>query len=173
VTARYCVRCGAPLAEGVRFGRLRKLCRFCGYIHFQDPKVAVAALLKHDDCILLVRRAVPPRAGFWALPAGYMDADEVPEAALERELAEETGLAVRCAGLRGVQSLAGWAERRGILIVYHAELRDPQQGCDNDDLDGHDDVSAVHWFRPAEIPWADLAFESTAQNLRDWLADLP
>jgi ADP-ribose pyrophosphatase YjhB (NUDIX family) len=170
VIERYCVCCGAPLAEGVRFGRLRKYCRFCGHTHFREPKVAVAALLNHRDCVLLVRRAAEPRSGYWALPAGYMDGDELPEGALVREVLEETGLAVRPAGLHAVVPLAGWAERRGILVVYKAELLDPVPGCSNDGLIAQDDVSEVRWFTAADIPWSDLAFDTTAQFLRDWVS---
>jgi ADP-ribose pyrophosphatase YjhB (NUDIX family) len=168
LTAKYCLNCGAPLAEGVRFGRTRKLCRYCGFVYFREPKVAVAALLSQDGCVLLVRRAAPPRLGFWALPAGYMDADELPEEALAREVAEETGLEVRVLGLHAVAPLAGWAERRGVLLVYRAALADPALACVNDRLEAHDDVSEVRWFTAAEIPWDDLAFESTAQFLREW-----
>ena len=161
----YCPRCGAPLAEGVAFGRTRRLCRYCGFIHFRDPKVAVAGLISDGDRVLLVRRAVIPRVGFWALPAGYMDADELPEDAAAREVAEETGLTVRVGELHGVARLAGWAERRGILLVYRAE---PVAG----ELTPHDDVSAARWFRPEEIPWDELAFESTGQFLKEWVASL-
>ncbi len=168
--ARYCLRCGAPLAEGVRFGKSRKYCRYCGYTHFNEPKVAVSALLSHRGCVLLVRRAVPPRLGYWALPAGYMEADELPEEALAREVLEETGLEARATQLHAVAPLAGWRERRGILVAYRAELVDPALACDNERLTPRDDVSAARWFTAADIPWPDLAFDSTAQFLRDWIA---
>lgn len=163
MTYTYCPHCGAPLAEGVKFGRVRRLCRYCGFIHFADPKVAVAALVSDGARVLLVRRAVIPRIGYWALPAGYMDADELPEEALAREVAEETGLRVHVLGLHAVAPLGGWAERRGILLLYRAELAGgvPTAG---------DDVSEVRWFTADAIPWPDLAFDSTAQFLQDWLA---
>lgn len=167
----YCPRCAAPLAEEMRFGRRHEVCRHCGFIHFNDPKVAVAALLSQDGCVLLVRRAAPPRQGFWALPAGYMDADEAPEEALQREVEEETGLRARCLGLHAVAELAGWAERRGILLVYRAEPVDVAAGCDDARLVAGDDVSAARWFTAAEIPWGELAFESTEQFLRKWATD--
>ena len=161
----YCPRCGAPLTEGIKFGRPRRVCRNCGFIHFADPKVAVAARVSDGARVLLVRRAAVPRIGCWALPAGYMDADELPEAAVAREIAEETGLAIRVLGLHGVAPLAGWAEPRGILLLYRAE---PAGG----ELAAGDDVSDVRWFARHEIPWEDLAFESTAQFLREWAAEL-
>ena len=149
----------------MRFGRLRRVCRYCGFIHFIEPKVAVAALVSDRARVLLVRRAAVPQIGFWALPAGYMDADELPEEAVAREVAEETGITIRVLGLHGVAPLAGWAERRGILVLYAAE---PVAG----EIAAADDVSEVRWFTQETIPWDELAFESTAQFLREWLASL-
>jgi 8-oxo-dGTP diphosphatase len=94
-----------------------------------------------------------------------MDSDELPEEALIREVAEETGINVRPKALHSVASLAGWAERRGILLVYRAE---PVDGT----LMARDDVSDVRWFRPSEVPWDELAFDSTTRLVRDWLASL-
>jgi ADP-ribose pyrophosphatase YjhB (NUDIX family) len=159
---RYCPRCSAPLAEGEKFARRRKFCRYCGFIHFVEPKVAVAALASDGERVLLVKRAASPRVGYWALPAGYMDADELPEEALRREVAEETGVLVRVKRLQGVAPLAGWAERRGILLLYEAE---PVGG----ELAPADDVSDARWFGRDEIPWDELAFESTAEFVRGWV----
>lgn len=161
----YCPQCGAPLAEGIKFGRSRRFCRYCGFIHFSDPKVAVAALVSDGRRVLLVRRAAIPRIGYWALPAGYMDADEAPEEALAREVAEETGVIIRVTSLHGIAPLGGWQEHRGILLLYRAE---PVAGGEPS---AADDVSEVRWFSAAEIPWPELAFESTAEFLREWVAE--
>lgn len=163
MTYTYCPHCGAPLADGLKFGRVRRVCRYCGFTHFVEPKVAVAALVSDGARVLLVRRAAVPRIGFWALPAGYMDGDELPEEAVVREVAEETGITIRVLGLHGIAPLAGWAERRGILVLYAAE---PIAG----EAAAADDVSEVRWFAQEEIPWDELAFESTAQFLRGWIA---
>ncbi len=158
----YCPHCAAPLADDFVFGRMRRRCRYCGFIQFHDPKVAVAGLVTDAGRVLLVRRAAVPRIGFWALPAGYMDADELPEEAVVREIAEETGIATRVIGLHGIAALAGWAERRGILLIYRAQAVRGTPAA-------HDDVSEARWFAAAEIPWAELAFESTVQALREWI----
>ena len=160
----YCPRCGAPLAEGIRFGRSRRFCLHCGYVHFHDPKVAVGALVSDGQRVLLVRRSVPPRAGYWAFPAGYMDGDELPEEALAREVVEEAGLRVQVRDLQAVTPLGGWGEQRGLLLLYRAEPAGP---CG--ELSAHDDVSEVRWFKPEEIPWDELAFESTVEFLRRWM----
>ncbi len=161
----FCPRCGAPLTEDTAFGRLHRLCRYCGFIQFRDPKVAVGALLIKGPEVLLVRRSAEPRVGFWALPAGYMDADEDPEEALVREIAEEAGLAVRVVELAGIVPLAGWRERRGIMLVYRAEAT-------GGELVAGDDVSEARWFKPADIPWDHIAFESTTEFLRTWASEI-
>jgi 8-oxo-dGTP diphosphatase len=168
---RYCPHCSAPLAEGQKFGRMRRFCRYCGFIHFVEPKVAVAAVVSDGERVLLVRRAAIPRVGYWALPAGYMDADELPEDALVREIAEETGVTVRVLDLRGVAPLAGWKERRGILVLYEAEPLDrvgvSANAADAGVIAG-DDVSDARWFTRDEVPWDELAFESTAEYVARW-----
>ncbi len=161
----YCPRCGAPLAEGEKFGRLRRFCRYCGFIHFTDPKVAVAALVTNGRRVLLVRRLAIPRIGYWALPAGYMDADEDPEEALVREVLEETGIRVRVSTFDRVAPLAGWDERRGILLLYRAEAIEGE-------ATGGDDVSEARWFGAEEIPWHALAFDSTKELVRAWVSEL-
>jgi ADP-ribose pyrophosphatase YjhB (NUDIX family) len=162
----FCPSCGAPMADTVAFGRVRRRCGYCGFVQFKDPKVAVAAVISRERRVLLVRRAVRPRAGFWALPAGYMDSDELPEETLVREVAEETGITIRVLGLNTVVPLGGWQERRGILLVYWAEYIDGTTVA-------ADDVSEVAWFEPGQVPWHELAFESTAQLLHNWIATLP
>jgi ADP-ribose pyrophosphatase YjhB (NUDIX family) len=157
---RYCPRCAAPLAEGEKFGRIRRYCRYCGFIHFVEPKVAVAAVVSDGERVLLVRRGALPRIGFWALPAGYMDADEAPEEAVLREVAEETGVSAHVVGFEGVTVMGGWQERRGVLLLYRAEATGGVQAGD--------DVSDARWFSREEIPWDALAFESTAEAVAAW-----
>jgi ADP-ribose pyrophosphatase YjhB (NUDIX family) len=164
---RYCPHCAAPLAEGEKFGRTRRFCRYCGFIHFAEPKVAVAAVVSDGKRILLVRRAAIPRIGYWALPAGYMDGDELPEEALVREVGEETGVTVRVLGLQGIAPLAGWQERRGILVLYRAEPLNGNMQADADATAG-DDVSEARWFARDEVPWNELAFESTLEYVAKW-----
>jgi ADP-ribose pyrophosphatase YjhB (NUDIX family) len=169
----FCPRCGAPLSEQVAFGRPRRVCRYCGFIHFKDPKVAVAALVSADGRVLLVRRAVMPGIGLWALPAGYMDQDESPQEALAREVSEETGLTVRPGALHSIAALGGWEERRGILLLYHAELAESVTPAPATTAPvAGDDVSEARWFTSAEVPWGELAFESTEAFLRDWAQGL-
>jgi len=157
----FCPRCGQALEDREAFGRVRRACPACGFIFFRDPKVAVGALIERAGRVLLVRRAVIPNIGRWALPAGFMDDDETPEEALRREVQEETGLTVRVGDVLGVYPLIS-PNGRGVIIIYraHADASEPRAG---------DDVSEVRWFGPDELP-DDLAFESTRQALALWQA---
>ena len=93
--AHFCPQCGSPLHLETRYGRERPVCAACGHTVFFDPKVAVVAFVVDDDRVLMVRRAHDPGKGGWALPAGFVEYDEDPARAAERETLEETGLIVR------------------------------------------------------------------------------
>ncbi len=155
----FCPRCGHLLEDREAFGRVRRVCPACGFVFFRDHKVAVGALIERDGRVLLVRRAVTPRMGMWALPAGYMDYDETPRVALRREVKEETGLDVAVGDVLDVFPLDN-PDARGVIILYWAR-------ADAGEPHAADDVSDVRWFTPDELP-SELAFESTRQALALW-----
>jgi ADP-ribose pyrophosphatase YjhB (NUDIX family) len=159
---RFCPRCGQPLTQQEAFGRLRPVCAACGFVHFRDPKVAAAVLLCDQDRVLLVQRAVDPRRGFWALPAGFVEVDELPHEAAAREALEETGLHVVVGDLLRIRRMTN-PDKPGLLLTYQGEVI-------GGDLQANDDVSAARWFSAGEIPWNELAFETTHETLRQWLA---
>ncbi|MFC2053964.1 NUDIX domain-containing protein [Chloroflexota bacterium] len=152
----YCPRCGTPVIQAERAGRLRPVCPHCGWIYFADPKVAVAALITRENKVLLVRRTVDPQRGLWALPAGYVDAGEDPVSALERECLEETGLTVRVTGLLDVLNGQEHPNGAHIIIVYRAEVV-------SGSLRPDDDVDRADYFRRNNLP--ALAFTSTRKLL--------
>ena len=107
-----------------------------------------------------MRRAIEPRYGTWTFPGGFMEIDETAEEAAVRETDEEVGLSLTLGRLLGVYSRPG----PGILVVVfraRAGRKAPQRG--------HECLETA-WFRPDEIPWDDLAFETTGWALRDWVA---
>jgi ADP-ribose pyrophosphatase YjhB (NUDIX family) len=156
----FCPRCGHPLIDRTHFGKTRRSCDACGFIHFRDPKVAAAVLILEDDRVLLVRRAVEPERGKWALPAGYVDYGEDPREAAIREVEEETGLQVQLTGLSDV--LPGEVPGAGatIVILYVGEVI-------GGELAPHDDVDKVRFFGRDDLP--DVAFHSTQLLLMRWL----
>ena len=153
---KYCLRCGTPLTDAIRFGQLRRVCPACDWIYFADPKVAAAILIEQDNKVLLVRRAIDPGRGQWTLPAGFVDAGEDPAMAAERECLEETGLQVQATDL--ITVLFGQEHPRGahIIIFYRGILIGGQ-------ATPADDVDEVGFFAREELP--TLAFRTTIQVL--------
>ncbi len=131
----------------------------CGRIHFVDPKVAAAVLVEHEGRILLCRRAVVPEQGLWTLPAGFVEADEDPRLAAERECLEETALKVRAGEV--IDVIGGREHPRGasIVIVYRAELL-------GGELHAADDVDEARFFAPDVLP--ALAFSATRRAVSVW-----
>jgi 8-oxo-dGTP diphosphatase len=159
----FCPACGKRVELREAFGRIRPVCPHCGRVHFQDPKVAAAALVVRDRKVLLVRRVNVPERGKWTLPAGFVEFDEDPRLAAVRECEEETGLKVRVTDL--VDVIYGQEHPRGasIVIVYRAEIAEG-------DLGAHDDADAAGFFGPDELP--PLAFRATRSVLDRWRSEV-
>ena len=87
----FCSKCGAPVAlrtpEGDHLSRY--VCEACGTIHYENPRLVVGCVPEHEGRILLCRRAIEPRHGYWTLPAGFMENDETLQQAAMRESREE------------------------------------------------------------------------------------
>ncbi|MBM3960115.1 MAG: NUDIX domain-containing protein [SAR202 cluster bacterium] len=150
---RFCAHCGAPLARA----QGRPSCQRCGRVSYLDPKLAAAAMVTVDGRLLLVRRAIEPAIGKWSFPSGYVDRGEVVEAAVAREVREETGLEVAVNWLVGLYSRAGNAV---VLAVYDVRVRGGEM---------HPGVEAMELglFDPGSLP--DLAFEHDMAIVEDWL----
>ncbi len=157
----FCQVCGAPMIDKLAFGQVRRACSACGFVHFDDPKVAAAAFIERGDRVLLVRRALNPERGKWALPAGYVDYGEDPRHAVVREVLEETGLTMEVTGLLDVLGAPG-TFGASIIIVYGGRIvggtASPQ-----------DDVDAILWYAAGD-PLPPLAFHSTQSLLAAWIA---
>ncbi len=163
---QYCPMCATPLVERALYGRTRRTCPACGFVRFHDPKVAVIGLITSGDRVLLIQRGVNPEKGKWALPGGYMDAGEMPEAALRRELCEEIRLEVDHLRFLDVFAIAAATGAvLGIVLAYAASPMGggwPQPAAE-------DDVTDARWFGVAELP-DELAFDSTRLLLAAWSA---
>ncbi|NOZ71626.1 MAG: NUDIX domain-containing protein [Chloroflexi bacterium] len=107
--------------------------------------------------VLLIRRNVIPRIGYWALPSGFVEYDEQPRPALQREVQEETGLLVEVGRILDVFALSD-PRKQGVFLLFMAQLQSGK-------LQAGDDVSEVQWFRQSEIPWDEIAFP----QMREWL----
>ena len=159
---RFCPRCGNPLDSRVlRAGEPPRLvCGACAFVFFLDPKVAAGVVFSYDGGVLLVQRAIHPSYGKWVFPGGYVDRGETLESAALREVREESGLVVRLTRLLGVYS---FPDNPVIVVAYAGDVTGGSLTIDDESL-------AVRSFPPAEIPWDQLAFPSTVQALRHYLA---
>ena len=119
-------------------------------------------LLSDHGRVLLIRRAVDPGRGLWALPAGFVEVDELPHEAATREALEETGLHVEIGDLLRIRRMAN-PDKPGLLLTYSGRVL-------AGDLQANDDVSEARWFGVHELPWDELAFETTRESLSEWLA---
>src|SRR5262245_26896334 len=140
----YCPRCGAALERRFADGREREVCSVCGYVFYRNPIPAVGVVVELDGRVVLVRRRYDPRAGCWALPAGFMELGESAEEAATRECHEETGLLVQVDHLLGVYSF-GYGEGTGLLIIYAATAT-------GGELVAADDATEVGVFAPDALP---------------------
>jgi ADP-ribose pyrophosphatase YjhB (NUDIX family) len=164
---RFCLRCGGPIERRqLKPGEPDRLvCATCGFVFYLDPKIAVGTIVRTAAAsrrIVLVRRAIEPGYGKWVFPGGYVDRGEMLTTAARREAREECGLDVRLDGLVNVYSYAG---RTPIIIVYAATATGGTLNPDEECLEAAE-------FDVAEIPWNELAFRSTHEGLRDYLAGL-
>ena len=162
VTYRFCPACAGTLElRRLKAGDpMRHVCTTCGQVIYLDPKVAVGTIIGDDQGrVLLVRRAIEPGYGLWVFPGGYVDRGEEVTAAAIREASEEAGLDVRLDGLVNIYSYPG---RPLVVIVYAATSLGGELCVDEEGLE-------AQWFAPADIPWNQLAFQSTRDGLTQYL----
>ncbi|MFW5833510.1 MAG: NUDIX hydrolase [Pseudomonadota bacterium] len=159
MTIRFCTACGAPTSYRCPPGddHERAVCDACGQVHYVNPKVVVGAVCAFADRILLCRRAIEPRRGFWTIPAGFMEVGETPEEGARREAVEEARASIRIDGLLAVYSIKRIDQ---VQLLYAASLLSPDVAPGAETLE----VALVRW---QEIPWEDLAFPTVDWVLRE------
>jgi 8-oxo-dGTP diphosphatase len=154
---RFCPRCGQPIT--VDYPR-SICCPHCGYGAYYNPKPVAAAIpVTTDGRIILLKRGFDPGKDLWTFPGGFVDLGESVEQAAQREAQEELEIDLELTGLVGVYSRP---QDRVVLIVFAATTTDTPQTTP--------EAIKVTPFKPEEIPWQELAFWSTTQALRDFLA---
>jgi ADP-ribose pyrophosphatase YjhB (NUDIX family) len=163
-TLAFCPLCGARFVRTVEppDDRDHPVCSACGFVFYLQPKVVAGTIPVRDGRALLTRRAIEPARGLWTFPGGYVDWGEDVREAARRETLEEVQLSVRLDALLGLYSYPGSPV---VVVVYLAgvpEAIEPTPSAS--------EVLEIAYFEPSEIPWGALAFPSTHDALRDWVA---
>lgn len=130
--------------------RERMVCADCGYVLYDNPKIVVGAVVRWGERILLCRRAINPRRGFWTLPAGYLELNESTSAGAEREVWEEACARIAIEGLLAIYNIPRISQ---VQLIYRARLLDPSVAAGPESLE-------VELFGWDEIPWDEIAFPS-------------
>jgi ADP-ribose pyrophosphatase YjhB (NUDIX family) len=139
----------------------RWVCDQCGEIHYQNPRLIVGTVPEFEGRILLCRRAIEPRYGYWTLPAGFMENDETAAQAAARETLEEAGASVE---MGPPFSLISVPHVNQVHLFYRARLADLNFNPGEETLE-------VALFEEPAVPWKDVAFRTVANTLRHWFAD--
>ena len=164
---KYCSECAAAVTLAIPAGdnRPRHVCTSCGTIHYQNPKMVLGSIPVWERDgelkILLCKRAIEPRHGYWTLPAGFMENGETTAAAAIRETEEEAGAHI---ALGKLFSLLNVVRVQQVHMFYLATLLDLDFAPGEESLD-------VQLFSEAEIPWDDLAFPTIRATLELFFAD--
>ncbi|MDR2625698.1 MAG: NUDIX hydrolase [Zoogloeaceae bacterium] len=159
----FCPRCGQPTRQRVPAGdnRKRSVCGACGYIHYENPRLVLGAVIEWQGDILLCRRAIEPRYGLWTLPAGFMENGESTEDAAARESQEEARARIDQMQLF---TLIDVPEINQVHVFYRGILQDGRHSPGEESLE-------TALFSEERIPWAQLAFRTVRLTLEHYFAD--
>jgi ADP-ribose pyrophosphatase YjhB (NUDIX family) len=160
---KFCSRCGANVSLEIPPGddRERAVCRDCGEIHYQNPRVIVGCLPVHENRILLCRRAIEPRYGFWTLPAGFMENGESTAEGAARETWEEAAAQAEDLTLYRLFDIP---QINQIYVFYRCGIADGVFGVGSESLESQ-------LFSEADIPWSELAFPVVKVLLEEYFED--
>jgi len=160
----YCSNCGSSDLEfRIPDGDNRKrfVCPNCHTIHYSNPRIVAGILPVWEEQILLCRRAIEPRLGYWNVPSGYLENGESVEEGARRELWEE---AIARVGDLSMASLYSIPHINQVYIHFIGKLREPDFNCG-------DETSEARLFSESDIPWAEIAFSSSTFTLKNYFAD--
>jgi ADP-ribose pyrophosphatase YjhB (NUDIX family) len=159
----FCSQCGSRVEVKVPEGdnRPRHICIDCGVIHYQNPNVVTGCIPEWEGKVLLCRRAIEPRRGYWTLPAGFLENGESTQEGALRETIEEANARVLVGPLYTLFSLPHIDQ---IYMLFRGPLQDLDYGPGVESLE-------VKLFTEKEIPWDELAFQVIAETLKYYFED--
>ncbi len=149
---------GGPIQRIIPPGdnKHRLVCEQCGYIQYDNPKIVVGVVATWKNKILLCKRAIEPRTGYWTLPAGYLELNEGTEDGAKREAKEEAGAELKLNALLAVYNIQRLSQ---VQIIYRADLI-------NDKICPGAESESVTLFPITDIPWKNLAFPSVSWAIK-------
>ena len=160
---KFCSNCAQPVAlrqpEGDHLPRY--VCDACGMVHYQNPKLVVGCVPEYDGRILLCKRAIEPRLGYWTIPAGFMENGETTQDGARRESFEEALAEVEIGSLLAVVHVLHADQ---VHVMFRARLLEPRFGPSPESLE-------VRLYDEADVPWHDIAFRSVDFALRRYFDD--
>jgi len=161
----FCIECGSnevKLQIPTGDNRQRHICLACNYIHYVNPRIICGTLPTFNGQVLLCKREIEPRSGFWTLPAGFMENGESLSEAAYRETFEE---ALATSVDLELYTLCSLPHINQVHIFYRCEILDGKFGAGSETLD-------AKLFDLADIPWDELAFKTVAQCLEFYQQDI-
>ena len=160
---KFCSQCGNPVTRMIPAGdnRMRHVCGHCATVHYENPRIVAGCLPVWGDQVLLCRRAIEPRRGFWVFPAGFMENGETIEEAAEREAREEANARVEILEL---YTLFDIPHLEQVHCMFRSRLLDTGFSPGTESLE-------VRLFREEEIPWRSLGFASVSFALQHYFED--
>jgi ADP-ribose pyrophosphatase YjhB (NUDIX family) len=162
-TPSFCRYCGTRteirIPEGDHLPR--QVCGACGTIHYDNPRVVVGCVAEYEGQILICRRAIPPRRGFWTIPAGFMENGETLADGASRECREE---ALADATIGSLLAVIDIPTARQVHVFFRARMVEGSYGAGPESLE-------ARLVDESRIPWADFAFPSSRYALRQFLSD--
>lgn len=140
--------------------RERLICPDCGFVQYENPKIVVGSVIAVDGSVLMCRRAINPRKGFWTLPAGYLELNETPHDGAKREAWEEARARISLDALLAVYAIARISQ---VQMIWRARLAEPGFGAGPESQE----VALFAW---RQIPWNEIAFPSVRWALNHFYA---
>lgn len=164
----YCPRCGGRLSPRLEGGRERPACPACGYVFFGEFSIGVGGVVLRDGKALLIRRGQEPSRGWWQIPGGYAEHDEVVTDAVAREVFEEAGVRAKAVDVLGFRHSVGGKGSIGgpstnVYIMFRMEPLDPE---DHVPFADGEEITGAGYFSLEEIAAMDRV-----QNLTKWALD--
>jgi ADP-ribose pyrophosphatase YjhB (NUDIX family) len=159
----FCSKCGNDVEQIIPEGdtRLRWVCPNCNTIHYENPRVIAGTLPIWEDKVLLCKRAIEPRRGYWTLPAGFLENGETVEAGATRETTEEANAELNNLALYTLFSLPHISQ---VYMFFKADLANLNFYSGSESLD-------VALFSESEVPWDELAFPVVNKTLAHYFSD--